>query len=58
MGEVGGGASLTLALESDLLSNLEPESVYSAFNLNLVCLSLHPYGEVGASLAGKAGHIE
>ena len=30
-------------LESDLLSNFEPAS---AFNLNLVSLSLHPYIEV------------
>ena len=27
---------MTLALESDLLSTLVPESAYSAFNLNLV----------------------
>ena len=26
-----------------MLSTLEPESAYSAFNLNLVFLSLHPY---------------
>ena len=28
-----------------MLSILEPESAYSAFNLNLICLSLHPYTE-------------
>ena len=38
-GMVGRGASLTLALESDLLSTLEPESAYSAFNLNPYRLS-------------------
>ena len=40
---------MTLELESDLLSPLKPEIAYSAFNLNLVCLSLHPY-MMGAGL--------
>ena len=31
-GVVGGGASLTLSFESDILSILKPESAYSAFN--------------------------
>ena len=34
-----GGASLTLALESDMLSTLEPESAYSAFQLEPLLLS-------------------
>ena len=31
-----------------MLSTLEPESAYSAFNLNLVFLSLHSYSQGGA----------
>ena len=45
-GGVGLSTSLTLALESDMLSTLEPESAHSAFNLNPRCLSLHPYSGV------------
>ena len=41
--------SLTLELESDMLSTLEPESAYSAFNLNPCFLSLHPYIEGAAA---------
>ena len=44
---------MTLALESDLLSTLEPESAYSAFNLNLVVSELAPL-QLGAGNAKKA----
>ena len=46
-----GGASSTLALESALLSTLEPESAYIAFNLNLVS-ELAPLHD-GAGAAGR-----
>eukprot|EP00959_Pyramimonas_sp_CCMP1952_P259360 5422381-Pyramimonas_sp.AAC.1 len=38
-----------------MLSTLEPESEYSAFNLNLVFLSLHPYSGVGKPLIVHVG---